>query len=205
MRQLSPSAAITWSGRATSSSRPEGFSAGRCYRKLLVAALLCARPSLSTVIGRRTNGSVESRTRAASNSARRACRSSCLTCFAGTTRLPEMSFRPSGRWHETRRRTLCRSGPTTQQDRWENQPGHTPFTLGCVIAALLVAAQLADEQGESGIAVYLRETADAWNAAIESWLYITDTALSKRLGIEGYYLRIVPYEKEDHTPRSIAG
>ena len=95
---------------------------------------------------------------------------------------------------------IVRSGPTTQQDRWENQPGHTPFTLGCVIAALLVAAQLADEQGESGIAVYLRETADAWNAAIESWLYVTDTALSKRLGIEGYYLRIVPPELDDHSP-----
>ena len=95
---------------------------------------------------------------------------------------------------------IVRSGPTTQQDRWENQRGHTPFTLGCIIAALLVAAELANDHGEPGIAGFLRETADAWNAAIESWLYITDTALSKRLGIEGYYVRIVPPDLDDHSP-----
>ena len=73
---------------------------------------------------------------------------------------------------------IVRSGPSTQQDRWENEPGYTPFTLAAVIAALLIAADLADEQGEAAVGAYLRETADAWNAAIESWLYVTGTDLA---------------------------
>jgi glucoamylase len=92
---------------------------------------------------------------------------------------------------------IVRSGPATQQDRWENQQGYTPFTLGSVIAALLVAADLADERNESAAAAYLRETADDWNAAIESWLYITGTGLAETLGIEGYYLRTVPPELDE--------
>jgi glucoamylase len=87
---------------------------------------------------------------------------------------------------------IVRSGPSTQQDRWENQRGYTPFTLSVVIAALLIASELADEQGESEVGAYLRETADAWNTAVESWLYVTGTDLAHRLGIEGYYVRIVP-------------
>ncbi len=97
---------------------------------------------------------------------------------------------------------LVRSGPATQEDRWENQRGYTPFTLGSTIAALLVAADLADESGESDLATYLRDTADAWHAAIESWLYVTDTELARSLGIEGYYLRIVPPELDElSTPK----
>jgi glucoamylase len=80
---------------------------------------------------------------------------------------------------------ILRSGPSTQQDRWENKNGYTPFTLAAVIAALLVAADLADRQGETAIAAYLRETADAWNAAIESWLYVVGSDLAQRIGVEG--------------------
>ena len=45
---------------------------------------------------------------------------------------------------------IVRSGPSTQQDRWENQKGYTPFTLAAVIAALLIAAELADDAGRGG-------------------------------------------------------
>ena len=51
------------------------------------------------------------------------------------------------------------------QDRWEEDPGYTPFTLAAEIAALLVAADVADVHGEPDVARYLRETADAWNAS----------------------------------------
>ncbi len=95
---------------------------------------------------------------------------------------------------------IVRSGPTTQQDRWENERGYTPFTLGSVIAALLVVADMADERGEPDLAAYLRDTADSWNAAIESWLYLTGSDLAERLGVEGYYLRIVPPDLDDHSP-----
>jgi glucoamylase len=100
-------------------------------------------------------------------------------------------------------RYIVRAGPSTHQDRWENQEGYTPFTLSLVIASLLVAADMADEEGggESEAGVYLRETADAWNAAIESWLYVTGTDLARRVGVAGYYVRIVPPGFADSTPR----
>ncbi|MEO6811127.1 MAG: glycoside hydrolase family 15 protein, partial [Isosphaeraceae bacterium] len=97
---------------------------------------------------------------------------------------------------------IVRSGPSTQEDRWENQNGYTPYTLANVIAALLVAADVADDQGEESISTYLRETADAWNSAIESWLYVTGTELARRVGVEGYYVRIVPAGlNENSTPK----
>jgi glucoamylase len=97
---------------------------------------------------------------------------------------------------------IVRNGPSTQEDRWENERGYTPFTLAAMIASLLVAADMAETHGDSTVAIYLRETADAWNSAIESWLYVVDTELAKRVGVEGYYVRIIPPEvAEDSTPR----
>ena len=82
------------------------------------------------------------------------------------------------------------NGPVTQQDRWEEDPGYSPFTLAAEIAALLAAADLAEQMKEPAAAAYLRETADAWNAGIERWTYVTDTDLARQVGVEGYYVRI---------------
>jgi glucoamylase len=92
---------------------------------------------------------------------------------------------------------LVRDGPVTQQDRWEEDPGYSPFTLAVEIAALLAAADLADLNEEPVIAVYLRETADAWNASIEYWTYVTGTDLAGQVGVEGYYVRIAPPETSE--------
>ena len=89
---------------------------------------------------------------------------------------------------------LVCNGPVTQQDRWEEDPGYSPFTLAVEIAALLSAADLADVNGESTAATFLRETADTWNANIERWTYVTNTDLARQLGVEGYYVRIAPPE-----------
>ena len=35
---------------------------------------------------------------------------------------------------------------------------------------------------------YLRETADAWNASIERWLYVEGTELAQLHGVDGYYV-----------------
>ena len=72
---------------------------------------------------------------------------------------------------------IARSGPVTQQDRWEEDPGYSPFTLAVEVAALLCAADLF-EAHEPAVATYLRETADIWNAAIERWTYATGTRSS---------------------------
>lgn len=91
---------------------------------------------------------------------------------------------------------LVRNGPVTQQDRWEEDPGYSPFTLAAEIAALLVAAELADRNREPALASYLRETADAWNAHIEEWTYVTGTDLAAQVGVEGYYVRVGPVDEE---------
>ncbi|MBV6423539.1 MAG: Glucoamylase [Steroidobacteraceae bacterium] len=87
---------------------------------------------------------------------------------------------------------LVRNGPVTQQDRWEEDSGYSPFTLAVEIAALLAAADLADSSGEHAIAAYLRETADIWNGQIERWIYVTGTDLARQVGVDGYYVRIAP-------------
>jgi glucoamylase len=44
---------------------------------------------------------------------------------------------------------LARNGPVSPQDRWEEDPGYTPFTVAAEIAALLAAAELADLNHEA--------------------------------------------------------
>ena len=38
---------------------------------------------------------------------------------------------------------IVKNGPISQQDRWEEDAGYSPFTLSVEVAALLVAADLA--------------------------------------------------------------
>ncbi|HVH15777.1 MAG TPA: glucan 1,4-alpha-glucosidase [Candidatus Angelobacter sp.] len=92
---------------------------------------------------------------------------------------------------------LVRNGPVTQQDRWEEDGGYSPFTLAAEIAGLLAAAEFAEENGDYGPASYLRETADNWNEAIERWTYVTGTKLANRVGVDGYYVRIAPANPTD--------
>src|ERR1700679_4260517 len=85
---------------------------------------------------------------------------------------------------------ILRNGPVTQQDRWEEDGGYSPFTLAVEIAALLAAADAIDGAGNSAKARYLRDVADGWNEQIDNWTYATDTELSRTLGVDGYYMRI---------------
>jgi glucoamylase len=87
---------------------------------------------------------------------------------------------------------VVRNGPVTQEDRWEEDPGYSPFTLAVEITALLAAAAQAEHHGESALAQFLRETADYWNESIEAWTYVSGTALAHTLDVEGYYVRIAP-------------
>ena len=94
---------------------------------------------------------------------------------------------------------LLRNGPVTQEDRWEEDGGFSPFTLAAEIAALLAAADFAEAEGEDQSATFMRQTADIWNSNIERWTYVNDTPLSKQVGVEGYYVRIAPLEVADAT------
>jgi glucoamylase len=92
---------------------------------------------------------------------------------------------------------LVRNGPVSPQDRWEEDPGYSPFTVAAEIAALLVAAELADRASDATVATYLRETADAWNASIERWLYVTGTDLARQYDVDGYYVRVSEPDQAD--------
>lgn len=89
---------------------------------------------------------------------------------------------------------LISNGPSSQQDRWEEESGLSTFTLAAAITGLLGAARLAEINNAPEIARYCRETADYWNEQIEAWTYITDTPLSREAGVEGYYMRINPFD-----------
>lgn len=92
---------------------------------------------------------------------------------------------------------LVVNGPVSLQDRWEEDPGYSPFTLAATVAALLAAADFAERAGEDGLATYLRDTADCWNDSIERWTYVTGTDLARQCGVDGYYVRIAPPEVAD--------
>lgn len=104
-------------------------------------------------------------------------------------------------WSMVRRAVgfIVQNGPVTQQDRWEEDSGYSLFTLSVEIAALLVAADLAESNDEPGLATYLRQTADAWNDKIERWTYVRGTDVAKKVGVEGYYVRISPPEEAEAT------
>ncbi len=85
---------------------------------------------------------------------------------------------------------IVRNGPVTQQDRWEEDSGYSAFTIAVEIAALLAAAEAMEVVGQGSIARYLTETADSWNEQIDDWAYARETEISRKLGIDGYYMRI---------------
>ena len=99
---------------------------------------------------------------------------------------------------------LVANGPATQQDRWEEDGGFSPFTLAVEIAALLAAADFFEQAGRHDRAEYLRQTADIWNDHFERWTYVTGTDLAAQVGVEGYYVRIAPLET-DCAPSPASG
>ena len=96
---------------------------------------------------------------------------------------------------------LARNGPVSPEDRWEEDPGYSPFTVGAEIAALLAAADLADLNHEASIATYLREIADVWNSSVEHWMFVSGTDWCQKFNVEGYYVRIAPRETGEGMSR----
>lgn len=89
---------------------------------------------------------------------------------------------------------LVKNGPESEQDRWEENSGYSTYTMAVEVAALLAAADFADESHNSKLANYLRQTADTWNFNIDQWTYATGTELARKVGVAGYYVRLAPPE-----------
>jgi glucoamylase len=83
---------------------------------------------------------------------------------------------------------IARNGPATEQDRWEEDAGINAFTLATCIAALVCGAPWLDEPARS----WALRLADDWNARVEDWTAVHDTALARAQGVAGYYVRIAP-------------
>ena len=68
---------------------------------------------------------------------------------------------------------LLSLGPTTVSDRWlDGGTGASPSSLAAAIAALLAAAEFADDAHESGAAEHLRVVADYWQGSLERWTFL---------------------------------
>jgi glucoamylase len=86
---------------------------------------------------------------------------------------------------------IARTGPSSPQDRWEENPGVSPFTLAAAVSALVAAAPwLEDDERD-----YALSLADDWNERLEFWCYVCDTELSRRIGVNGYYVRLGSAER----------
>ena len=67
---------------------------------------------------------------------------------------------------------LVCNGPSSPMDRWGGHPGISTYSLTMEIAALLAAADMAEEKQEAGIATYCRKTADYLYENIDQWTFI---------------------------------
>ncbi len=81
---------------------------------------------------------------------------------------------------------LAANGPSSPQDRWEEDAGVNAFTLSTVIAALIASAPWLESDDRE----YAASLADYWNTRIEDWLYAEHGDLSSGLDIAGYYTRL---------------
>jgi len=85
---------------------------------------------------------------------------------------------------------LIREGPMTAQDRWEECGGFSPSTLAIEIAALVCAADLLADAGDTASAAFVLEYADFLESHVDRWTVTTDGTLVP--GITRHYVRINP-------------
>jgi len=80
------------------------------------------------------------------------------------------------------------NGPSTAQERWEEEAGYSPSSIATEIAGLTCAGSLAIDEGRSADALVWLALADAWTRDVEAWT-------ASETGTPGhtdtpYYLRV---------------
>lgn len=88
---------------------------------------------------------------------------------------------------------IVKNGPSTPQERWEEESGYSPSTIAAEIAGLVCAAEIAKRNGDTASAELYLKTADEWEANIEKWTVTKSGPHSK----EPYYIRIAQNGKPD--------
>jgi glucoamylase len=89
---------------------------------------------------------------------------------------------------------LVANGPSTPQDRWEENGGYSPATMAAEIAGLICAASIAKANGAASQAATYQSTALSWASEVDSLTYTT----TGPYGNGSYLLRITP----DGNPNS---
>jgi glucoamylase len=85
---------------------------------------------------------------------------------------------------------LIREGPTTAQERWEENAGFSPSTLAVHIAALVCGGDLLEAAGDVTTATFVREYADFLEQHVDGWT--ATTAGTLLVEVSRYYIRINP-------------
>jgi glucoamylase len=81
---------------------------------------------------------------------------------------------------------IVRTGPSTPQERWEEESGYSPSTIAAEIAGLVCAAWIARRNHDQASAKTYLETADEWARKVDGWT-------ATRTGVyesKNYYIRI---------------
>jgi len=103
---------------------------------------------------------------------------------------------------------IVANGPETEQERWENQSGWSPNTIATQIAALVCAADIARDHGDTARAEEYEALADEWQESVEGWTATTNGPYSE----DPYYLRVTKdgdpddgseYSLGDNFPRPV--
>jgi glucoamylase len=81
---------------------------------------------------------------------------------------------------------IHRKGPSTQQERWEEEAGFSPATIAAQIAGLVCAGEIARMQHDEPSRRRYLEAADEWARKVESWTATSNGTLAN----SKYYLRI---------------
>ncbi len=91
-------------------------------------------------------------------------------------------------WQHVRRAedAVIKRGPSSQQERWENQSGYSPATIAAGIAGLVCGASLARSNGDDAVAQRYLAVADRWQANLKRWTVTTNGPLSD----QPYFLRL---------------
>ncbi len=81
---------------------------------------------------------------------------------------------------------LVRRGPATEQERWEEKPGHSPSTIAAEIAGLVCASRIASVNHDEDSAAEYLQKANEWARDVERF---TTTSNGPHASVP-YYLRV---------------
>jgi glucoamylase len=95
---------------------------------------------------------------------------------------------------------IAATGPSSPQDRWEENAGINTFTLSVCIAALVSGSAFLPQPAKD----FALTLADFWNSRVEPWTTVQGTPFGRRFGVDRYYIRVASPEvlTDPHAARS---